>query len=86
MFSSVFGFIKDVVMEFINVFSKTVLEKLYQFIKEADLLDVDGFEKNKYVFNKIKEYLSSQGKTVSSSILNLAIELLVRKMKLAKTN
>lgn len=78
----VFKFILPVMLDFVTKFSIETLKGTYNIIMEVDKLDVSSAEKRTLAFDKIKKYLKEQGKELPTSLINLAIELLVRKKKI----
>ena len=75
----VFKFILPVMLDFVTKFSIKMLKDIYNIIMVVDKLEVPPTEKRKLAFDKIKKYLKEQGKEIPTSLVNLVIELLVRK-------
>jgi len=77
----VFKFILPVMLDFVTKFSIETLKGVHNIVIEVDKLDVPSTEKRALAFDKIKKYLKEQGKELPTSLINLVIELLVRKKK-----
>jgi len=75
----VFKFILPVMLDFVTKLSIRMLKDIYDIIMMVDRLEVPPAEKRTLAFDKIKKYLKEQGKELPTSLVNLVIELLVRK-------
>ena len=80
-FTSVWTWLKPVIMAVINYASKEVLDLALTVVKELAATDLSSSEKRDAAFDKIKEMLLAQGKDLGDSMINLLIELAVQKIK-----
>ena len=79
--SKIWALIKPTVMLLLNSLFQDVLSMAVDVVTELASSDLSSSEKREAAFDKIKEMLESQGKEIGSSLINLAIELAVQKIK-----
>jgi len=80
-FTSVWKWLKPIVMAIISFASKEVLDAVLDVVRELAATDLANEEKRTLAFEKIKEMLKVQGKELGDSMINLLIELAVQKLK-----
>lgn len=79
--SKIWAIIKPTVMAFLSKAGKEVLEMAMEIVTELSVSDLASEEKRKAAFEQIKDKLEAEGKVVGTSLINLAIELAVQRLK-----
>lgn len=79
--SKMWTILKPSVMVWLTAIGQRVLELAVEIVTELARTQLTNAEKRESAFNFIKEKLESEGKEVRSSLINLAIEIAVTKMK-----
>jgi len=81
VFSFIWTWIKPVLLVLITQVSKDVFKVAYDVVKAMSETDLTNKEKRDNAFEQISYYLTNEGKNITSSIINLVIELAVQKLK-----
>ena len=79
--SKIWAIIKPSVMAFLTTAGQQVLDLAVEIVSELQLGDLTSDEKREAAFAQIKEKLAAEGKVVGNSLINLAIELAVQRLK-----
>lgn len=82
-FNKVWKLIKPVVMMVIELITSEVFEMIVDVVRVMAATDLSSSDKRKEALITIKDNLKQDGIEMSSSILNLLLELAVQKMKQA---
>lgn len=79
--SKVWEILRPSVMVWLTSLGQRVLDLAMEVVTELAETDLSSAEKREAAFNKIKEKLVEEGKEVKNSLINLAIEIAVNKLK-----
>jgi hypothetical protein len=79
--SKIWTIIKPTVMAFLSQAGKQVLDMAMEIVTDLAKSDLSSDEKRSAAFSTIKEKLEAEGKVVGNSLINLAIELAVQRLK-----
>lgn len=81
MMSNIFTFLWPFIKQFINEEGKILLSIAMEIVTQLASSNLSGAEKRSAAFDKIKNELISRNISMSTSIINSAIEAAVQKMK-----
>lgn len=79
--SKIWSILRPSVMVWLTDLGQRVLNLAMEVVTELQKTDLASEEKRNAAFNTIKEKLEEEGKEVKSSLINLAIEIAVNKLK-----
>jgi len=79
--SKVWAWIKPAVMVILSELGRKALAIAIDVVQEVALKDMTSDEKRSEAFEMIKTKLEEQGKEAGTSLINLAIELAVQRLK-----
>lgn len=79
--SKIWAIIKPTVMAFLSQAGKQVLDLAMEIVTDLAKSDLSSDDKRKAAFDAIKTRLQEDGKVVGNSLINLAIELAVQRLK-----
>lgn len=79
--SKVWEILRPSVMVWLTSLGQRVLSIAMEVVTELQNTDLASEEKREAAFNQIKEKLVQEGKEVKNSLINLAIEIAVNKLK-----
>jgi hypothetical protein len=82
--SKIWTIIKPTVMAFLSQAGKQVLDIAMEIVTDLAKSDLSSDDKRKAAFDAIKDKLEAEGKVVGNSLINLAIELAVQRLKSLK--
>ena len=79
--SKIWTLIKPTVMAFLSKVGQDLLSMAAEIVTDLANTDMSSSEKRSAAFDSIKERLVAEGKEVGDSLINLAIEIAVQKLK-----
>ena len=79
--SKIWTILKPIVKILLTTLFQEVLNIAVGVVTDLASTDLSNSEKREAAFDQIKEKLAAEGKEVGSSLINLAIELAVQKLK-----
>lgn len=79
--SKIWAFVKPTVMILLSEIGQRALAIAVDAVKDIALQDLTNDEKRAAAFDTIRKTLEAEGKTAGKSIINLAIELAVQRLK-----
>lgn len=79
--SKIWTIIKPSVMVWLTGVGQQLLDMALDIVKDLATTDLSNADKRDTAFDKIKDRLREEGKEVGDSLINLAIEIAVTKIK-----